>query len=875
MRLEKLDIKGFGKLNNFEISFDRGFNVIYGENESGKSTIEAFIKAMFYSLKSGRNSKEGSLTPLKRYKPWSGTDYRGSMKYTLDNGQGFIVERNFDSGNTKVYDSLYKEITKTFEQRKDKGPLFAISHIGLTESCFDKTLFIRQMATKLDACDSHEILDRLSNISETGFEDVSYKRAYDAIKEAIKNHVGTDKTSTRPLDIINSKLDQLNIEKQRLIEVKQLLFSAEEEITTLNNARNQLEEEKTVMLYAKDVIRLREELDVYKRKKKDLNEISLEISELVKECESLTGNISQYKRAREKLGIFSSLGFEDADDLYTEYTKLENINNENERFLAEIQKLKNDADKTEIFLQNFRAFNALGEINIGDSTPSTEFNLESFKNAEIQREVSALNFKSKAIFTSMAIVCVAFAAMLFYGFSKQSYTGIIGAVVLLVIFPFLAVLKVKNKKLLNSLKNSKAESDIKVKFLYDKVENQKLLQADVFKMLDVTNIDEFLKKKVLYDSKVYELERRNERINELKAGVDRNCNMILELSRFIKEKLLATAIISSVEGEIRKEQIEAFRKAINKYKEIEPYLNNGEDKLEDLYKRIENLYSRTYFVCGQKVNNKEELNGILYEIENKIKNLYKDLDIYAYKIKSTFADIGIKDLTYDDLMEIILDLGIGEAKGQIEEMTQKILDRLNETQLSVKEKEMALEALNDDNNELERLEEDIRKLEIKKVGLEDIGFSLRTALEVLDESNTEIKRDFAPVLNNCASKIVSSITANRYGELKVDENLTPRTTDPFSKDIVPISMLSGGTVDQMYLALRIALVQTIENKSEKLPLIMDEVLAQYDDTRSLEAIKVLKDISNERQIILFTCKSREVELVKFVCNNNINIIELI
>ncbi|OPZ84107.1 MAG: DNA replication and repair protein RecF [Firmicutes bacterium ADurb.Bin419] len=235
----------------------------------------------------------------------------------------------------------------------------------------------------------------------------------------------------------------------------------------------------------------------------------------------------------------------------------------------------------------------------------------------------------------------------------------------------------------------------------------------------------------------------------------------------------------------------------------------------------------------------------------------------------------MENLGYDELMEIIMDLSTKAAREQTDELIQKVSDRMNKVQLLLKEKEMVLKELSEDSDELEQLEENIRELELKKGKLEDTGFSLRTALEVLEEANAEIKRDFAPLLNSNTSKIISEITSSRYGELRVDENLIPRTTEPVTGDIVPVSMLSGGTVDQMYLALRIALVQTIEKKSEKLPLIMDEVLAQYDDTRSLETLRMLKELSKDRQIILFTCKTKELELAKYVCNSKINIIELL
>lgn len=356
--------------------------------------------------------------------------------------------------------------------------------------------------------------------------------------------------------------------------------------------------------------------------------------------------------------------------------------------------------------------------------------------------------------------------------------------------------------------------------------------------------------------------------------LEKNCNIINEILQFIKEKLMVFQIINSTEVEVNIEHIEAFRNIINKYKETTAYLSSVEDRLKDLGKQIEKLYLRAYSICGQKVNDIRELNKISNEIEEKIENLYKNLDIYADKIREVFLHKEFEGITYDKLMEILLDLRIEDTKINIEEFSQNVFDRLSSTQLILKEKEIALSSLNDDNNELEKIEEEIREQELQKKELEEIGFSLKTALEVLEEANTEIKRDFAPVVNSKASKIINFITDCKYKELKVDEELMLRTIDPNLKDIVPVATLSVGTVDQMYLALRIALVQTIEKESEKLPLILDEVLSQYDETRSMNTIRMLEEISKERQIIFFTCKLREVDMVKFVCNKDINIIKL-
>lgn len=874
MRIDRLDIKGFGKFNNFEVEFDKGFNIVYGVNESGKSTIQAFIKAMFYSLKGGRNLKGGIYTPLNKYRPWGGGEYKGSLRYILENGQAYIVERNFQNGETKIYDSLYKDITKNFDQSKDKGPLFAVKHLGLTETCFEKTLYIGQMTTKIDDRDKKEILDNIANISETGSEDISFINASEAIREALKRYVGTDKTSTRPLDIINTKLNQLKGKKQNLLKAKESLFSVEEEIAVLNDKKSRLEELKTVIQFAKDIINIREELSDFKRRKKDISDIAYEVSALSKELDNLKMSMGEYQKTKELFENFSKFGFDEADDLYIKYTRYENLKDENTRLLEELNKIKKSIDEIRGFIETLKVFEVNRDINIVDSSLSSEFNLESINRSEVQAKINTLKLKNTAIITAMAAIFLAMASLLFYSLLSKNYFWVIGDVVLLVIFFIISTFKYQNSKLLNLLLDKEYQLDKNLKLLHEKMEEQKSLQEKMFKLLEVNSMDEFLKKKVLYESKVYELSSMEKKMAEVEDEFEKNCIMINEILKFIKDKLLASRIIDSVEVKVSKEHIDAFRSGIYKYKETITYLSNGEARINDLYRQIEKLYLRAYSACGEKISDISQFKDILYAIEKKIEKLYESLDIYACKIKEVYLDSEFEGINYDKLMEILLDLRIEDAKSNIEEFTKRVFDRLSSVQVSLKEKEMLLSELSDDNNELEKIEEDIRELEAEKEKLEEIGFSLKTALKVLEEANTEIKRDFAPVVNSNASKIINLITDCKYKELKVDEDLVLRTTDPYLKDIVPVSVLSNGTIDQMYLALRIALVQTIEKEYEKLPLILDEILSQYDEIRSLNTIRMLKEISDERQVIFFTCKSRELDMVKSVCNSNINIIKL-
>ena len=77
MKITLLDIKGFGRFNQKKIAPKYGFNIVYESNESGKSTLQAFIRAMLFGLKGGRKSKDGKLPPLKQYKPWGTINTQG------------------------------------------------------------------------------------------------------------------------------------------------------------------------------------------------------------------------------------------------------------------------------------------------------------------------------------------------------------------------------------------------------------------------------------------------------------------------------------------------------------------------------------------------------------------------------------------------------------------------------------------------------------------------------------------------------------------------------------------------------------------------------------------------------------------------------
>lgn len=94
MKITEIQIKNFGKLHNINIRPLSGINVIYGENETGKSTLQQFISAMLFGMEK-QQERPGKIDSYHQYEPWnSNTYYAGGLKFTVA-GKDFLLERDF------------------------------------------------------------------------------------------------------------------------------------------------------------------------------------------------------------------------------------------------------------------------------------------------------------------------------------------------------------------------------------------------------------------------------------------------------------------------------------------------------------------------------------------------------------------------------------------------------------------------------------------------------------------------------------------------------------------------------------------------------------------------------------------------------------
>ena len=217
---------------------------------------------------------------------------------------------------------------------------------------------------------------------------------------------------------------------------------------------------------------------------------------------------------------------------------------------------------------------------------------------------------------------------------------------------------------------------------------------------------------------------------------------------------------------------------------------------------VEGLYSKGVFEGELSTPSEEDFKQVIYELERKTE-AYQDVEI-DMSFASEYAD----------------------KKAELRVKENAILDRQ-------KEREALQAEYADYTNKLKAVEKEIHA----------INLAINTIMDV----SAEIHDDLGYLINDNISDIVSKITDGKYPDVKLDEKLHVKVWDGSS--YVPIEFLSAGTVEQIYLAVRLSVARVL--CKDRMPLIIDDIFTNYDEHRLVNTLDCLKTIETE-QIILMT-----------------------
>ena len=268
MKIKNIKINGYGKLEDVEFNLGDKINIIKGNNESGKSTLLNFISSSLYGISKNKKGKE--ISDFDKYKPWNTDTFSGKLEYELDNGDDYEIFRDFKKKTPEIYKNG-KDVTFDYSIDKTKGSEFFTEQTGINEEMFLNTFMSEQEEVKLNKASQTSIIQKLSNMVSTGNENISYKKTIDKINKKQLEEIGSERSSGRPINIVNDKIEDLKEEIDEISRYKDKKYELEQE---KQNLSKDFEDEKYVLSLLRNVKTLKEKNSISREKIKILdNEI--------------------------------------------------------------------------------------------------------------------------------------------------------------------------------------------------------------------------------------------------------------------------------------------------------------------------------------------------------------------------------------------------------------------------------------------------------------------------------------------------------------------------------------------------------------------------------------------------------------------------
>lgn len=312
MKINKIKINSFGKLRNKEIEFKNGINILYGENESGKSTIMNFIKNTLYGISKNKKGKE--ISDYDKYKPWGKEEFSGKLEYTLDNNEKYEIYRDFNKKNPKIYNENSEDISKEFNINKKTGNEFFYEQTKVGEELFLSTVGMLQSEIKLEKNNQNILVQKLANLASTGDDNVSYKRAIERINRRQLDEIGTDRSKEKPINLLKKQIQDLEINKINLEQYQNKKYEIEENekklLNDLNNLKNENNYYNEIKLLIENKKIEKEKINIKENINKENNEkinlLKKEIEEKNKKIniEKNKNNLKSKNKINKKIKIY-------------------------------------------------------------------------------------------------------------------------------------------------------------------------------------------------------------------------------------------------------------------------------------------------------------------------------------------------------------------------------------------------------------------------------------------------------------------------------------------------------------------------------------------------------------------------------------------
>lgn len=840
MKLLKCHIVGFGNWKNQTIDFQGGLTSVCEKNGFGKSSLASFIRAMFYGLE--RVTKANN--ERKRALPFDGSPCGGSLDFEWQGNQ-YSIERSF-IGKTPKDDTLvcYKNGIETKELGEVPGNVV----FGLDLDSFNRTIFISP--TDLEISSSETLNAKMSHFVEGSSDGCDFSSVKESLEELKKKYKPQKNAETKGLLAIEtSKINDLEMQETNLSNMKAAMPAKYEKLQELdkNISINQEKNKKAVSHNA-----LIKSWENYDREKEKIDEKEKEIRQLkekyplgmisLAEETSMKGLLEQYKLdgntyANLKLSIVEK---EEYDNLKLRFE--EDVPTPS--FLNELQELvlahSNEKSKEPLKL-------SLEESSLIRLFDGRKVNLEGLEKRmvtyrslkkEYDKEPDQISvpigqkkisLKAPLILGLSLFILFSIVAILLGIFIHPGCYSLFALSVVSLLIP--AVYYFNEKKKRAAMPTSENQPNLRKKEMGENLTELQINLSSTFKAFAVDENElegSFALFKAKYDSYLKTLQHEK----DLNKTNEEN-----RLSYLAKEKTLQeyfshyhykgndyANLLMNLSSDAKK-----YLSYVQKEKQIEEQRKELENKIHEEGEKIKELAQK--YNMGDPNSYLNQLPIDRNALQNKEKELTKqkeDLALFKEKEHLTERPSSLEGIDLNALSKEL----------------EKVINDRQALSSQIEEDERNISSLEDEVSSLSEEKDNLAKLK------KDYEIVSKT-LKALTDAEESLKRRYISPVENQFKKYSQSLENALGEEIEMDTDFNVSFIRDGKRS--GAEYLSSGEMTLCALAYRLAITDNIFEGKEKPFLILDDIFADLDETHIHMAKKFMESLSQNEQILYFTC----------------------
>lgn len=842
MKLLKCHIVGFGNWKNKTIEFQDGLTSVCEKNGFGKSSLASFIRAMFYGLE--RVTKANN--ERKRALPFDGSPCGGSLDFEWQGNQ-YSIERSF-IGKTPKDDTLicYKNGIET----KELGEIPGNVVFGLDLDSFNRTIFISP--TDLEISSSETLNAKMSHFVEGSSDGCDFSSVKESLEELKKKYKPQKSAETKGLLALETnKIDDLVMQETNLSNMKAAMPAKYEKLQELDKNISIIQEKNKKAVSHNALIKSWENYD---REKEKIEEKEKEIQQLkdkyplgmisLAEETSMKGLLEQYKLdgntyANLKLSIAEKNEYDNLKLRFEEDVPTPS-------FLNELQELvlsySNEKSKEPLKL-------SLEESSLIRLFDGRKVNLESLEKRmatyrslkkeydrepdqiSVPIEQKKISLKTPLILGLSLFILFSIMAILLGIFIHPGCYSLFALSVASLLIPVVYYFNEKKKR--TTMPTSENQSNLRKKEMGENLTELKINLSSTFKSFAVDENElegSFALFRAKYDSYLKTLQHEK----DLNKTNEQN-----RLSYLAKEKTLQeyfshyhykgndyANLLMNLSSDTKK-----YLSYVQKEKQIEEQRKELENKIHEEGEKIKELVQKYNMGDPNSYLNQLPIDrNALQNKENELRKQKEDLALFKEKEHLTERPSSLEGIDLNTLSK--------ELEKAINDR-QTLSSQIEEDKRNISSLEDEVSSLSEEKDNLAKLKKDYE--------------IVSKTLKALTDAEESLKRRYISPVENQFKKYSQSLENALGEEIEMDTDFNVSFIRDGKRS--GAEYLSSGEMTLCALAYRLAITDNIFEGKEKPFLILDDIFADLDETHIHMAKKFMESLSQNEQILYFTCHS--------------------